>query len=315
MDRLDLRLVEYFVAVAEELHFGRAAQRLHIAQPSLSQQIRRLESQLGATLLERNSRNVRLTRAGEALLREGRRTLAQAQNAVRSTRAAAARRLVVGFYGSAGADHLPAVLRECGEQLPDLQIAVRELRLGSLNDVEDGNVDVAFTRILPGQSDLEIRVIAHEPRVVALPVSHPLAGRRSLRFSDLASESFITNPAVSEDAPRPARWLAEQHRHGLRGRVAARSTGVLEILTLVAAGRGVCLVPSSVKRHYPRPDVAYVAVTDAEPAVVSLVWRSDTVDSQVEAFVELVVGVAGPAAERHEALLPDGARAFIDVDQ
>ncbi|MGO9973848.1 MAG: LysR family transcriptional regulator [Solirubrobacteraceae bacterium] len=88
MDRLDLRLVEYFVAVAEELHFGRAAQRLHIAQPSLSQQIRRLENQLGVTLLERNSRHVQLTGAGQALLREGRKTLSQAQQAIQATRTA-----------------------------------------------------------------------------------------------------------------------------------------------------------------------------------------------------------------------------------
>ncbi len=300
MDRLDLRLVEYFVAVAEELHFGRAAQRLHIAQPSLSQQIRRLESQLGVTLLERNSRNVHLTRAGETLLHEGRRTLAQAQSAVQATRAAAGPSLVVGFYGSAGADHLPAVLRACGERLPELAVSVRELRLGVLDEVTDGHVDIAFTRMLPSQSELEVLVIAHEPRLVALATTHPLAGRDSLRFAELASESFITNPVAPEHGTRPSRWLAEQRRHGLPGRVAARSTGVLEILTLVAAGRGVCLVPSAVARHYRRAGVAYVAVTDAEPAVVSLAWRADSEDLRLGPFVELVSDIADAA--RSDAL-------------
>src|SRR6266516_4956564 len=124
MERLDLRLVEYFVAVAEELHFGRAAQRLHIAQPSLSQQIRRLEAQLGVTLLERNSRNVELTIAGDALLREGRRTRSQAQNAIRSARGAGSARLTVGFYGSAANALLPEVLREFGRAHPDSNVSV-----------------------------------------------------------------------------------------------------------------------------------------------------------------------------------------------
>src|ERR1700726_2336474 len=101
MERLDLRLVEYFVAVAEELHFGRAAERLHLAQPSLSHQIRRLEQQMGVTLLERTSRRVELTPAGHTLLTEGRRLLTQSERAIRVTRAASSERLTVGFYGSA----------------------------------------------------------------------------------------------------------------------------------------------------------------------------------------------------------------------
>src|SRR6266700_438306 len=118
MERLDLRLVEYFIATAEELHFGRAAARLHIAQPSLSQQIRRLETQLGVTLLDRNSRNVQLTTAGETLLREGRKTLSQAQHAIQTTRAASTGNLTVGFYGSAASTLLPAVLRAFTERHP-----------------------------------------------------------------------------------------------------------------------------------------------------------------------------------------------------
>src|SRR5436305_10538915 len=102
MDRLDLRLVEYFVAVAEELHFGRAAARLHIAQPSLSQQIRQLERQLDVTLLRRTSRRVELTPAGQALLSEGRRLLAESRSVTRLVRTAGSEWMTVGFYGSAG---------------------------------------------------------------------------------------------------------------------------------------------------------------------------------------------------------------------
>ena len=301
MERLDLRLVEYFVAVAEELHFGRAAERLHIAQPSLSQQIRRLESQLGVVLLERNSRSVHLTDAGEALLVEGRKTLSQASHAMQTTRAAGVPGLTVGFYGSAANDLLPSALTAFGERHRTVSVSVRELPLGSIDAILDGDVNVAFTRLQPGQTELEIEVIASEPRVVALATAHPLATRGSLAFADLADASFITNPVVRDHGPRPPRWLAEQRRHGLPGRVVANSTGVMEVLTLVAASRGICLVPSAVARHYPRRDIAYVPIEDAEPAVVSLAWRPGSMITALAAFIETVREVAarpdtGPSA-------------------
>jgi DNA-binding transcriptional LysR family regulator len=164
--------------------------------------------------------------------------------------------------------------------------------LGSIDDVLNGEVNVAFTRLLPEQTELEIEVIAEEPRVVALASTHPLAERKSLAFADLAHESFITNSAIRGEGSRPPRWLAEQRRHGLPGQVAAQSAGVAEILTLVAAGRGVCLVPSAVARHYPRGDVAYVPVEDADPAVVSLAWRDGGLIPPLAAFIESVRRVA-----------------------
>ena len=301
MDRLDLRLVEYFVTVAEELHFGRAAERLHIAQPSLSQQIRRLEIQLEVTLLERTSRSVHLTDAGEALLHEGRKTLSQARHAIQATRAAGVPGLTVGFYGSAASDLLPPALKVFDERHPPVSVSVRELPLGSLDAILDGDVNVAFTRLKPGQTELEIEVIATEPRLVALATGHPLAARESLTFAELATESFITNPVVPDHGARPPRWLAEQRRHGLDGRVAAKSTSVLEILTLVSARRGICLVPTTVARHYPRSDIAYVPINDAEPAVISLAWRPGSAIAPLAAFIETVREVAagrgtGPSA-------------------
>ncbi len=291
MERLDLRLVEYFIAVAEELHFGRAAERLHIAQPSLSQQIRRLEAQLGVTLFERDSRNVELTVAGEALLREGRRTMRQARRAIQATRAAAGGRLRVGFYGSAANALLPEVLRTFGERHPSTEVSVRELLLGSIDDVLDGRVDLAFTRLQPGQSELEVEVLGEEPRLVALPRDHPLAPRESVRYAELGEERFIVNPAVPGDEA-PPRWLAEQRRHGLPGRIAAESASIPEILTLVASGRGVSLVPAAVAHQYPRADVAYVPVSDADPAVVSLAWRPGRLPPHARAFVETAREVA-----------------------
>jgi DNA-binding transcriptional LysR family regulator len=296
MERLDLRLVDYFVAVAEELHFGRAAERLHIAQPSLSQQIRRLEQQLGVTLLERNSRNVRLTRAGQAFLREGRRALAQAERAISATRAAGAELLTVGFYGSAGRALLPAVLTVFHERQPITEVSVREILLENIDEILDEKVDVAFTRLMPDQTELEVEIIATEPRVVALASAHPLAAHEALTFADLHSESFIVNPIVSPGGP-PARWLAEQRRHGLPGRVAAQARSLQEIMALVGAGRGVCLVPATAALHDQRPDVVYVPVTDADPAVVSLAWLPDRSSTTVKAFIAAAREVATASPE------------------
>jgi DNA-binding transcriptional LysR family regulator len=278
-------LVQYFVTVAEELHFGRAAERLHIAQPSLSHQIRHLEQQLGVTLLKRTSRRVELTPAGRALLTEGRRLLTQSQRAVRVTRAAGADALTVGFYGSAASALLPSLLRVFSDEHPNVEVSVRELLLGRIDDILAGNVDVAFTRLLPGQAEVEVEILAREPRLVALPAKHALADRESLTFADLAHESFITNPAV-EAANPPLRWLAEQARHGLPGRVETQAASVQEILTLIASGRGVSLVPASVAAHYPRADVSYIEVSDADPAVVSIAWPHTSLRPIVRAFIE-----------------------------
>jgi len=277
--------VQYFVAVGEELHFGRAAARLHIAQPSLSHQIRQLEQQLGVTLLHRTSRRVELTDAGRALLSEGRRLLTQSDRAVRLVRSASSDTLIVGFYGSAASGLLPDLIRTFGEEHPNVEVSVRELLLDRIDELLGGGVDVAFTRLLPGQADVELEIISREPRVVALPRSHPLAGLRDVEFEDLREESFITNP-TADASGLPARWLAEQARHGLPGRVAAKAASVQEILTLVAAGKGVCLVPLSVARHYPRADLAYAEVRDADPAVVSLAWPRAGLRPIVQAFIE-----------------------------
>ncbi len=288
IEQLDLRLVRYFVAVAEELHFGRAAARLHIAQPSLSHQIRLLEQQLGVVLLTRTSRRVELTDAGAVLLQEGRRLLNHASRVLESTRRASSERLVVGFFGSAGAALLPTVLRAFKAQHPSAEVALHELLLDQLQDVADGRVDVAFSRLLPSQVEdgsIAIELLGEDRRVLVVPRGHRLAGRPSVCMAELEAESFVVNPTVSSSTP--ARWLAEQHRHGLPGRVAAAAASVQELLTLVAAGQGVSLVPAPVAGRYPREDVAYVEITDAEPAVVSIARQTAGVRPITQAFIEL----------------------------
>ncbi len=287
--------MQYFVAVAEELHFGRAAERLHIAQPSLSQQIRRLEAQLGVTLLDRTSRRVELTEAGRALLSEGRRLLAHSDRTTRLVRSVSAERLVVGFYGSAGSALLPRVLRTFRDEHPTADVSVRELLLDQIDELLSGGVDVAFTRLLPGQGDVALEVVAHEPRVVALPASHVLSGQATVKFEELRDESFIINPVV-EASPPPKRWLVEQARHGLPGRVATTAASVQEILTLVASEQGVCLVPASVA-NYTRSDVVYIQVSDADPAVTSIAWPHGRLRAITGAFIEMTRRLAPALSE------------------
>jgi DNA-binding transcriptional LysR family regulator len=178
---------------------------------------------------------------------------------------------------------------------PVTEVTVREILFGSVDEILDGKVDVAFTRLMPDQTELEVEIITTEPRVVALASAHPLAGRETLTFADLRGESFIVNPMASPGGP-PPRWLAEQRRHGLPGRVAAEARSPQEIMALVGAGRGVCLVPAAAAIHDGRPDVVFVPVTDAEPAVVSLAWPPDRSSPTVKAFVATAREVAHASA-------------------
>lgn len=273
MDQLDLRLVRYFVTVARELHFGRAAERLHIAQPSLSQQIRRLESQLGVALLIRTSRRVELTPAGTALLRDGEQLLQHAHRTTETVRRAADETLSVGYYGTAASRLLPGTLDAFAARRPSTTVSVRELLFGDLNDIIRGSVEIAFTRLRADQLEhlpVTVAELATEPRVLAVSRSHRLAGRISVTLNELGEERFIVNPGTDHNAL--ARWRDEQRRHGLPGRVAGRARSVTELLTMVAAGIGITLVPVSVARQHRPPTITYVPVVDVERAVISLVW-------------------------------------------
>jgi DNA-binding transcriptional LysR family regulator len=303
--------VRYFVAVAEELHFHRAAERLHIAQPSLSHQIRVLEQQLGVSLLTRSSRHVELTDAGRVMLEEGRALLARAQAAVHATRRAGSEDLTIGFYGSAATTLLPELVRDWSDRHPDAALNLREMLLDQFDDLAAGSLDLAFTRLLPGQlgADIAIEILARQPRVVALPAVHPLSRRASIRFADLREEAFITNPTAK--GRQPARWLAEQQRHGLPGRVGGEASSLQELLALVAAGRGVSLVPAAVATSHTRPDIAYVAVVDAEAAVISVAWRRADKRPILHALLELARGHAG--AGSHAPQARPQARAAADT--
>ncbi|HEY4278817.1 MAG TPA: LysR substrate-binding domain-containing protein [Conexibacter sp.] len=267
---LDLRKLRYFVAVAEELHFGRAAERLYIAQPVLSRQIKRLEQELGAELLARTSRNVELTAAGRELL-AGARPLLRAAEATqrRVVRAGhGTKTLTVGF--GAG-NSIALALAAFAALRPDVAVDVRRIYWHDQTAVLlDGRVDVAILDLPVDERGLALVPLHAEPRVAALAATHPLAGRGEISINALVDDPVILHHGAS------AVWEAFHNvdprpdgRHPQRG---PEVQNLEEKMALIAAGRAVSFLPASVAATQIVPGVAYVPVRDIPPARLSLAW-------------------------------------------
>jgi DNA-binding transcriptional LysR family regulator len=272
---MELRQLRYFVAVAEELHFHRAAERLHMSQPPLSQQIRKLEEDVGVQLLDRNRRGVRLTPAGETFLGEARAILESVDHAALISRRVArgeVGRLSVGFVGSAMFGPLPDVLREFRERYPDVELELRELPSApQVAALAAGRIDVGFLRPPIDAADLEAQRFLRERILVALPSGHALAEKPRLHVEELRDESFILL------ARREAPGLHDAMVHGM-SRVGGRPEVVQEVsemqtvVGLVAAGMGISLVPASA-RALALQRVVYLEVDGIPPVELDMVWR------------------------------------------
>lgn len=265
---VDLRKLRYFVAVAERLHFGRAAEALHIAQPVLSRQIRALEGELKAQLFVRDRRATELTPAGEQLLADAVPLLAAAEAMRRRVGRAArgARTFTVGFMP--GLIVTPAV-RELRERHPELTVeVVRTTWDDQTAAIHEGRVDIGYVRLPIDQRGLKVEPLTSEPRVAALPSAHPLAGKDAITIADLADEHLLQDP----DAVPEWRDIATELRRPGRRRPAPVFHAVEEKLEHVAMGHGVVVLPLSVATFYTRPDVAYVQVGDLPPNQVCLAW-------------------------------------------
>jgi DNA-binding transcriptional LysR family regulator len=267
---LDLVKLRSFVAVAETLHFGRAAEQLHLAQPALSRQIQTLERHLGTPLLDRDRRSVSLTPAGRQLFEDAGPLLAAAEAARRRVQRAArgADRLVVGFRTGV----LPtAAVRRFTAAHPEFTVDVIRLEWDEQEDaIRTGRVDIAFVRRPIDERAIRLTPLYAEPRLVALPAEHPLARSATLTTRELAGERYL-------------KYL--QPVQGADGRT-MRLRGVEEKLEYVAAGHGIILLPRSATEHFRRPDVVYVPVTDAEPDEVLLAYEGSRRSKALFAFVE-----------------------------
>jgi DNA-binding transcriptional LysR family regulator len=286
---LDLRVLRHFVAVAEELHFGRAAARLYISQPSLSVQVRKLERTLGVPLLVRTSRHVELTAAGGVLLEASRRLLASAERVVsltRDTAGGARGSLVVGFQGNAAAELTPKILVAFQALHPHVRV---EMRSHDFTDpylgLADGSVDVAFVRPpLLMQDWLAMETLFVEPRVLVLSSNSPLA-----QHEELTLEQVIREPFVARKAPERWRnfWLATDSRDSHRVRVGAEVSTVDECFEAILAERGIAFTQTSTKRFYDRPGLAFIPVPGLSPSTLSIAWRTDANPPLVPDFVQV----------------------------
>lgn len=256
---LDLRKLRYFVAVAEHLHFGRAAAELHIAQPVLSRQIRALEQELKVQLFVRDKRSTELTPAGHQLLADAPPFLASAAG-VRRRAVLAARERGVFTVGFMPGLLVTAAVRALSDQHPDVSVQVMRTSWDDQVEVlRDGRVDVSYVRLPVDQRGLRVEPLLTEPVVAALPTTHRLSGKDSLHLTDLADEPLLQNPAAVPD------W---RHRVGTILRT------VEEKLENVAAGRGFVVLPRSTATFYTRQDITYIPLDDAAPSQVCLAWES-----------------------------------------
>jgi LysR family transcriptional regulator, benzoate and cis,cis-muconate-responsive activator of ben and cat genes len=256
---VELRQLRYFVAVAEELHFGHAAQRLRVAQPALSRQIQALEKDLLVQLLFRNRRRVQVTPAGQVFLERARLILARADEAVLAAQRAGggvSGTLNLGFVGSATYDVLPGVLREFLQSAPHVDLTLSEMTVhAQIEALTEKRIDIGLLRLPAKTEGLVFRRIAREPLCVALPSSHRLAQLPAVRLAALAGEPFVLFP----DHPRPS-WtefvvgLCQQA--GFRPIVVQRTVEIQTTLSLVAAGIGVSIVPECIG-NLQRKDVVF----------------------------------------------------------
>src|SRR5690242_5299108 len=248
---MELRHLRYFVAVAEELHFGRAAERLNIAQPPLSRQIRDLERELGTPLFVRGARNIELTPAGRAFLPEARLTLAQAERAQRTAQRAArgeTGRLRVAFIDAATLSGvLPDVLAFFRMHLPSIGLSLFEMDLPQQADaLRDGRIDLGIVQNPPADAErwLRVETVFHDPLIAAVPRGHRLAGRKRLSLSELADEAFVlfprtVAPMLYDDV------IARCRAARFSPRIVQEAVGWHTVVSLVSAGIGIALVPQS----------------------------------------------------------------------
>ena len=288
---MELRHLRYFVTLAEELHFGRAADRLHIAQPPLSQQIRQLETELGFQLFHRTKRSVRLTEAGQVFLVEAQQILKQLERAIqlgRQTSRGELGQLAIGFVSSTAYNVLPDALRQFRARVPGVKLELHELTTDQqLQWLQEGRIDVGFLRPPIDSDRFDTEIIFQEPLVVALPEGHPLASQPAVLMRSLANQPFVMFPRHLASGLYDA-IISLCQQAGFSPNVAQEAIQMQTIVSLVAAEMGVAIVPASLQ-NLQRTGVVYKAVREPTPTVaIALIWRRQDISPTVQHFLEVI---------------------------
>jgi DNA-binding transcriptional LysR family regulator len=295
---VELRRLRYFVAVAEELHFRRAAAKLHLAQPALSQQVKKLELELGVDLLHRTKRDVSLTPPGEVLLVEARRILRQADDAARAVREAqdgTTGRLRIGHLADALPALVPRAIVRFSTLHPQIRVSLETLDARrAVDDVRSGRLDVAVVGLPAATSGLTVSQIGTEEVVAALAERHLLSGRSQISLSALSDVPVLVLPRETNPAFYDGLTAACREAGVAPLVVETHESRVEHVLLSVASGAGVALLPSSAADRYITPGVRYSSLEPPAPLTeVGLVTRVDAGESSVSTFVTIASSLRG----------------------
>lgn len=307
---MDLRHMRHFIAVAEELHFGRAAQRLNIAQPPLSQSIQRLEFNLGVQLLNRSRRGVEMTEAGKVFLEEARRTLMHAELTRKMTQRAAEQipEVRVSFVGPALYQVLPELLMRFREVAPEVEVRLFEQSSpDQMIGLEAGDYDVGFCTGTIGRfADCDSLVVERAPFVAAVPGDWALAERDSISLAELAEQPWIQSP--SRYSIYAGESMSMFKRVGAMPRVVQEATQTNTTLSLVGVGLGCAMVAATAALSQPR-NVRFLAIVDDDPTAqweLVMIWHPRQISGRAREFVEI--------ARRHVEENPDRVAVRASTD-
>lgn len=302
MSRIELHRLRYFVAVAEELNFSRAALRLNIAQPPLSLQIQKLEAEIGVTLLLRTKKRCELTFAGQMFLKEARATLAQAAHAIDVARRASrgeVGELTIGYTASADLSVLTKIVPVFRERFPDARLEFRSLfHADQIAKLHDETIDVGILRLpLHDEDDVEVMPILREHFVAVLPEKHRLAMQKTVKIEDIRGETYIIFPRRFSPGMYDTITSAF-HRHGLSPEISEIADHIQFNLSLVAMGEGVSFLPESV-RVLQREGVVYVPLQDTSIITeLGILYRKNDQSQMVDNLLQLAREIFPPSSLR-----------------